>query len=372
MVRVVRDRAAAKAEALSRERERRARAKAFSSSGRRPRRDGGDGTVEERSLNIHNDDDDDDEVDEVKEEERRTHVVYLPESATREEVKGEESSGWFRNDAFSFVSCEVFKFLLYMRGLIPDMYDTLVQDHERERERRLQLEQRGEGTVGRLHRSMAGARSSSKFTRFRQKSSQVLKCLSQQEVFLGGSGEPPGGSGEAVGSMCEVLYIFGASVRKPIEAYLLRASCSPALEPPASPAAGTRGGGGASGTRRSLLSFLAKVNRTLVTAIMGLEDEKRQVGAGSHKRRRRGDPGGRKRKEIPKRCKVHVLVRTSGGDQGRRLDGFFPQVGVNLGALSPLVISIKPKGDERERAEGTPETQMGGWLQCATVLQGIQ
>ena len=63
---------------------------------------------------------DDEEEEEEEEEEENILEVHVPRVVTKEQ-------GGLSGENFSQLACEVLKFLLYMRGQLPDMYDTMVQ-----------------------------------------------------------------------------------------------------------------------------------------------------------------------------------------------------------------------------------------------------
>ena len=102
MPRVSRSREAARAEALRRETERRERSTSLAQSR---------SAAAERDEVVHL---------MACDEPERTHVVYLPET----------ESGWcLSSRSLSLVSREVLKFLLYMRGSLPHLYDAVAEAH---------------------------------------------------------------------------------------------------------------------------------------------------------------------------------------------------------------------------------------------------
>ena len=217
----------------------------------------------------------------------------------------------------SFLTSEVFKLLLYVRGALPQMYDAMA----------LELEEKENAAP-------ASARKT-KFGRFHAAFDRVLKCLER----LVSSCDESGG-------VLEVLLVFGPSVRKPREAYLLRYS------------AGTpRARGGDPNQedgrrRRAVQGLIAKVNRKLVSAVMAMEDHQKASATGRRNRRQSSAP---KISGIPKQCKIHLLARTS-EDLGQ-VEGFFPQIGISLAAIDPLVVELAPPATEaagraREGGEG--------------------
>ena len=316
MPRVSRSREAARAEALRRETERRERSTALAQSR---------SAAAERDEVVHM---------MACDEPERTHVVYLPET----------ESGWcLSSRSLSLVSCEVLKFLLYMRGSLPHLYDAVAEAHyEAAKEWTARRSRRGVDAP----RAPQAPRPSSKVARFLQRADQVLGCLSEPNLFLG----------RAEGSDFEVLFVFGPSVRRPREAYLIRAQARAAGEE--EPA-----------VDRAARGLLTRVNRKLVTAIMEAEESRR--GGGPSAGGRRGGALQRERnKGLGSNPKAHVLVRRrEPAPIGAGFDGFFPQPGVDAEAMDPVVVELRLKSAEggENASEG-----WGPWYQCSTVLGGIK
>ena len=145
----------------------------------------------------------------------------------------------------------------------------------------------------------------------------MLRCLSEPNLFLG----------SAEGSDFEVLFVFGPSVRRPREAYLIRAHARAAGEE--EPA-----------VDRAARGLLTRVNRKLVTAIMEAEESRR--GGGPSAGGRRGGALQRERnKGLGSNPKAHVLVRRrEPAPIGAGFDGFFPQPGVDAEAMDPVVVVV--------------------------------
>jgi hypothetical protein len=369
MVRLVRSKQGAREKALKRAEERRKRQRPLAQR-----------TAEGRSTRT-------DETDQTgegqEEEEKEKHLeVHVPRLVTNEQ-------GGLSGENFSQLACEILKFLLYMRGQLPDMYDTMVQSN---------LESQNNNRKRNL-----------KFARFHSKVEKVLQCLCQPHLFVPPTDntevlrreiEIEGGASSSSSTKsvfaCEVLYLFGSSVRRPIEAFLVRS---------AETVQSQNGSSLASDLRRS--GFLAKVNRKLVTAIMAMEtsaadEEEDNDDGGSGRRTIRNKNRRKKKKKLPKNCKAHVLVRTTpsvrcssiGDTDGDGSDpttttkikpppplekkGFFPQIGVNIKRIKPIVIELCK---EKREMESRPvdaglgldsESMVSQWYQCSTCIRGIR
>ena len=259
----------------------------------------------------------------------------------------------FTGETFSLLSLHVFKFLLYMRGQIPDMYDNLQVASSRRQNNSAAGKIILNGPRGRVARLKLQVKQA--FLVIAQHFARISISRSDEAEH-----EEEDEEEEALPAIftAEILFVFGSSVRKPRETYLLTSQIR------ATAAAAAGGGGGSSGesSESEVKRTAAKINRELVTAIMQMEEEKKETA-----QRRKGGGGG-----LPKNCKVHILLRTktpAAAMERSSSAGLFPQVGVNLKRSDAVVVQVKAKEAPQKILS---EEEEGQWYQCNACVRGIK
>ena len=175
---------------------------------------------------------------------------------------------------------EFFKFLMYMRGQLPDTYDNLVES-----------EKHDAAAIPSITRTKKRQKRSN-FDLLHEKVEGTFASLVQAGVM-------------ASGCSCEVVFVFGAAARRPREAYLIRIHTRPEK---------TLNGPPPFEVKRGLSQ---KLNRAVVMHLTNSN-----------------------LKDLPRTCKVHILFRSSGIPRHSEPKGFFHNPGFDFRRLKVNVRTI--------------------------------